>query len=161
MNTLQFAQIGTLTVIAVTGSAFDIKRRRLPNWLCLFALVIGLGMAFLDTGSQAFTSNALHALVALAVGMVLFGLGTIGAGDAKFYAALASWFTIGSAPFFILSTALAGLVLLIVWFPLRRLAVHSLSAGSLVGKDAFGKLPFGVAIGAGAVLLQTASVLAA
>lgn len=158
MSALQLSKLVAIVVIAALAAYLDIRSRRLPNWLCLVALVAGLGLAFAEAGLQGLSSNALHALAALAAGMVLFALGVIGAGDAKFYAGLAAWFPLRAGTFLILSVALTGLVLLVFWFSLRRLVAQPRPAGAGRDEGLFSKLPFGVAIGVGAALLQALAV---
>lgn len=159
MSVFQLSQLALIVAIAAIAGYLDVRSRRLPNWLCAAALVAGLGLAFVATGLQGMSFNLLHVLAALAVGMVLNALGVIGAGDAKFYASLAAWFPLQAAVSLIVSVASAGLVLLVFWFTLRRLV-----ARPVMGRDRdngpFSKLPFGVAIGVGAALLQSAAIFA-
>lgn len=158
MHAPQILQLAAIAVIAGLGAYLDIRWRRLPNWLCLTALAGGLALAFAYAGLQGLSTNALHSVVTLVAGMALFALGTIGAGDAKFYAGMAAWFPLHVAPFLALSVALAGLVLLVSWFSARRIIAAPRTAGAPRDDGPFAKLPFGVAIGVGAAVLQSFSV---
>lgn len=135
--------VALLALIAAAACYFDITQRRLPNWLCLAALVAGLVFTGLTGGPIDLGMAAVHAVAALLVGMALYALGAIGAGDAKFYAALAAWFSLWLAPVLLLWVSLCGLVLVVVWFAWRR------SLRRARKDDVFAKLPYGVAIAVG------------
>jgi len=138
-----------LCAIAAVGAYLDARYRRLPNWLCGLALVAGIGLELATGGWPEVQSSLVHALLALVVGIGLFALGGIGAGDAKFYAALATWFPLREAPLLIVAVALSGLALLLAWVAIRLPAARR---QRVAGNDAFAKLPYGLAISAGAVI---------
>ena len=131
--------------IAAAGAFLDIRDQRLPNWLCAaLALAALTGLAF-SRGAALLPWALLHAAVALVVGMLLFRLGAIGGGDAKFYAAAACAFPLlpAAGPLGLLGwTSAAGLALLIAMAAGRR----------MLGRPVFLKgwaVPYGVAIAAG------------
>ena len=93
-------------------------------------------------------SHALHMLIALIGGMILFRFGIFGGGDAKFYAAVAAWFALGKAVLLLVDVALCGLVLLIFWFVYRRVMGYPIRQS---GGTVFDGLPYGLAIGVGAI----------
>jgi prepilin peptidase CpaA len=149
MGWLTIAGVVCLALIAATGAWLDIRYRRLPNWLCALALIAGIGFGFATTDVGAVGSSLLHSVVALAVGIGLFALGGIGAGDAKYYAALATWLPLGVAPLLIGLVGVAGLLLLLAWLPWRLKAAR---AGRWnTREDVFARLPYGVAISCGAL----------
>ena len=150
MTALQIAGGAVLAAIAVTGSYLDLRTRRLPNWLCLAGLVAGLAFGLAAGGWTAAAIALLHAFIALNVGAGLFALGGIGGGDAKFYAALATWFPLQAGLGLLVSVSLTGLLLLIAWLPYRRRLMRS--EGGLVSDSDFRKLPYGVAIAVGALV---------
>jgi prepilin peptidase CpaA len=82
-------------------------------------------------------------------------MGVFGGGDAKFYAAVAAWFALGKAVLLLVSISLSGLALLVVWFSYRRM--RRLPIGRSAGGTHFDSLPYGVAIGSGAVLTMALS----
>lgn len=146
--------VAGLAVAGLVGSWLDFTQRRLPNWLCLIALLAGLGVAFATGGLSALGWHGLHAVVALIVGMGLFAIRVIGGGDAKFYAGLAAWFPISVGLGLFVSVALAGAVLTILFIIARKLR----------GRPAFPKdpsleerLPYGLAIASGALILAVSS----
>lgn len=150
MNMTEAAATGILALIAIAGTLLDIRFRRLPNWLCAVAAVAGLASGFAIGGVSWAGMSALHALIALIIGMAVFATGAIGGGDAKFYAAIAAWFPLGKAPLLLGAVSIAGLLLLIAWLPVRK---YAMSGSSKLGPDdAFRKLPYGVAISTGAFI---------
>ncbi|MES2493008.1 MAG: A24 family peptidase [Pseudomonadota bacterium] len=141
--------------IAALGAYLDWQFRRLPNMLCLAAFAGGTGWTFALYGANAAGLAVLHAVLALLAGMFVFSRGWIGGGDAKFYAGLAAWVPLQAAWLLILSVSLAGLLLLLAWYPFRRKLAPAGQAGAQ-RRDQL-KLPYGVAIAVGA--LATISML--
>lgn len=142
---------GALFSVVAVAAWTDVTLRRIPNWLCALNLALGLGYAGLAYGGtgggwNGFGLAALHALVALLVTMVLFALGAIGAGDAKFYASMAAWLPIGQGLSLLVSVALAGLLLLVVFLAMR---IRGRAGRKSDPHSPFAKLPYGVAIGLG------------
>lgn len=99
--------------LAVLGAAWDVRTRRIPNWLVLILAIFAAGSSFLAGGIDMVGSGALHALIALLVGMALFAVRAIGAGDAKFYAAAAFAIPLDRALSMLGWVALSGLVVMI------------------------------------------------
>lgn len=149
MNWLQIGAIVVLTGITGTGAWLDVRFRQLPNGLCLTALVAGLTFVLVSSDAPAMGMAFLHFCLALAIGMALFSVKAIGGGDAKYYAALAAWFPLSDGVILIGAVSIAGLVLLMVWLPLR--IMHPRKNLNPQTEDLFAKLPYGVAISAGAL----------
>lgn len=141
-----------VAAIAATGAWLDIWYRRLPNWLCAIALAGGIAFSLAQGGWIEVQSALLHCLIALAVGISLFAIGAIGAGDAKYYAALAAWFPLRDALLLIGIVSLAGLVLLVGWLQWRRRRRRRPRSIFDEDRGLFDKLPYGVAIAAGAMV---------
>ena len=137
-----------MSAIVVMGAIYDLRSRRIPNWLCGFALVSGIAIAFLESAGSP-GSHVLHALLVLLVGLVFFALKMLGGGDVKFYAGLASFFPLAKSTVLLLWVSISGVVLVAIWFISRRLAGIPLRKKS---EGKFDELPYGVAIGAGAIL---------
>ena len=138
-----------LGVVVAIGSWTDLRLRKIPNWLCLINLALGMAWMFYTSGWTGVGTAALHVVGALTVGMVLTAMGVLGAGDAKFYASMAAWLPPGRALWLLVSVALAGLVLLlgfIFWRLTRQSKAHRDDNAD------FAKLPYGLAIGAGGLL---------
>lgn len=133
-------------LLAGIGALLDAFTRKLPNVLCGVMLLAGLGLAFAASGWSGLGLHAAHAALGLAFGYLMFVWGVFGGGDGKFYAATAAFFPVTQALGMFASIALAGFVLAVVWFTAKR-ALH---LGPRLEGD-FAKLPYGVAIAAGAL----------
>jgi prepilin peptidase CpaA len=145
--TLPLAATLVLAACALVGAWLDISQRRIPNWLCLVTMVAGLAFAVMTGGAGALLSPLAHAAIALVVGMILFRIGWIGGGDAKFYAACAAWFPLGLGPRLIGMVSLAGLVVILGWFAYRQMSGKRRRASS----GDFAMVPYGVAVAVGSV----------
>jgi len=136
------------------GAFLDLRDRRLPNWLCAVLAVAAAGGLAYSAGFETLAWAFLHAVLALAVGMVLFRFGAIGGGDAKFYAAAACAVPFGQALVLLGWTSVVGLGLIVVMLLMR--------AAKRGGKDALAlrgwSVPYGVAIFGGFVLTTFVTV---
>lgn len=138
--------LGALGVFSAAGALLDGYRRRLPNLLCGAMLLVGLALAFATGGFATFGLHLAHAVLALVIGYLLFMAGIFGGGDGKFYAATASFFPLWKMIGLIIAITAAGFLLAVFWFSAKRIwrSLRDL-------KGDFAKLPYGVAIAAGAV----------
>jgi prepilin peptidase CpaA len=132
-----------LACLAAYGAWTDVTRRHISNWLSLATLVAGLGFAAYVATPTLFLLHLAHFAVALAIGMGLFAVGAWGGGDGKFYAAVAAWFPLGAFFNLVLAISMVGFAMLVVMLVKSR--------RNLFRKDSKG-VPYGVAIGMGAVL---------
>lgn len=150
MIALHPALFGLLIVLCLVACVLDLKVRRLPNLLSAITALAGLAQAIAFAPPEtAWYWFAVHGLIALTVGIALYAFGWIGGGDAKFYAALACWLPLAKAPLLLTSVCLVGLLLLFVWFVVRRVQGKKVMGRS--AEDA-AKLPFGIAIALGGLL---------
>jgi prepilin peptidase CpaA len=107
-----------LEVLVIVAAIWDIRTRRIPNWLTLSGVVLGVGLnTFLfETAGLWFSLKGLG--LALGVYFVLYLLHAMGAGDVKLMAAVGA--VVGAANWFgiLVLTSLAGAVagLLLVAF---------------------------------------------
>jgi prepilin peptidase CpaA len=78
---------------ALAGAAcwFDVRTRRIPNWLTFPAAALGLVAATVAHGGQGTVSSAGGFLVGLALFFPLFVMKGLGAGDVKLMGALGAW----------------------------------------------------------------------
>ena len=104
--TLQVA----LAVIAMVAAVYDVRYRRIPNWLTLSGVLVGLGMNSIHNTARYNWRWALMGLgLAFLVYFPLYLLRGMGAGDVKLMAAIGAtvgpvnWFVI-----FVLSNVLGG-----------------------------------------------------
>jgi prepilin peptidase CpaA len=107
------AMAGTL-LIAVAGSAFDVRTRRIPNALTYGGLLAGLLFQIASRGLEGVQSSLAGAGVGLALFLPLFALGGMGAGDVKLMAALGAWLGPEGAAWTALYAAFAGGVMAVV-----------------------------------------------
>ncbi|MEP3049776.1 MAG: prepilin peptidase [Erythrobacter sp.] len=153
-----------LTVLLLMAAWFDVKYRRLPNWLAGLILVLGIAWAFFGGGPMGLGSNLLHGAIALTIGFGLFAVGWIGGGDAKTYAALAANFPMPLALSLIALVSIAMLVIALIWLPVSRLrrrarknnedqAAPEQGNQDREADDNFAKIPLGIAIAAGGIAL--------
>lgn len=133
--------------VSLAAAWLDLRHRRIPNWLCLVTAVSGLFLAVFIAGAAVAGTHALHTMISLLEGMVLFRIGAIGGGDAKFYSATSAWFPLSQAISLFVSVALCGLLLVIGWSIYRRAKGYPLKGNGAP----FDGLPYGMAIGAGAL----------
>lgn len=156
MNPQTFA----LAALGLTGSYAiwsDVRRRRLPNVLCLVVALLGGAVSFYGGGLALAGSGLLHGLVALIVGILLFSAGIVGAGDAKYYAATAVWYPLKQAGDLLLFVSAAGFVLFVCWFLWRRMQGIKIPRRSTADADRF---PYGLAIAVGAFAASLISTFA-
>ncbi len=139
-----------LAICALVGAGLDVVTRRLPNWLCLATAASGLAFVAFGAGPASLLSPLAHAAIALMVGMMLFRLGWIGGGDAKFYAACACWFPLGSGLYLLGLVSAAGVAVVVLWFGYRQLT----GARKREGEGRFGMVPYGVPVAIGAFALK-------
>ena len=77
----------TLFAIISVASFFDIKERRIPNWVILIGLISGVLLGALQGSTQLIFSVA-GFLVGIVTLLIPFAFGWMGAGDVKFFAAV-------------------------------------------------------------------------
>lgn len=142
-----------LFLLGALGCYQDVRWRVLPNWLCLLTLLLGTTYGAMIGGTDAVSMALVHSGIALIIGMALFHFRLIGGGDAKFYTAMAAWFSIHDGLRLLVSVSVSGLILLLAWFAYRRLMKKSISVHA---EDSFSKLPYGVAIASGSLVTYIA-----
>jgi prepilin peptidase CpaA len=141
--------LAVLAALGLLACWFDIRERRLPNWLVAATLAAGLGLAAWRTGAELLPWHLAHFAIALVVGIGLYSIRALGAGDAKYYAALAAWFALGDALKLLMAVSFAGLVLTLGWLAWRKFSGNPAPKNALDDRD---KVPFGVGMAAGAML---------
>lgn len=165
-----FAVLG-VTAAAAAAAYTDVTRGRIPNALVIMLLAYGLTLRAQDGAQALFISLAIGAL-AFAAGTALFSLRLIGGGDVKFIAAAAAALGWPDALTFVLYTVLAGGVLGIIVGMLRgklRAVARNVWAFALplfAGMrpvqpfSTAGKMPYALAILAGAAALALGNIFA-
>lgn len=164
-----------LALMVVIAAVYDMRFRRIPNWLVLAGLVLGLGLnAFLFEWG-GLRSSLLGMGLALLIYFPLYLLRGMGAGDVKLMAAIGSLVGAGNwLGIFIITALLGGVVAVIFLLARGRLRNSLWNVGFLIQRLASFKapyareeldlaspkslkLPHGVAIAGGALLFLAAA----
>src|SRR6266481_138857 len=95
-------------VVLVIAVAIDIRSRRIPNWLSLPFLAIGLVLSALRGGLPGFERSAEGVGLAVVVAGVLCYLRGMGMGDLKLFAAVGAWIGPGQLVVALVATGIAG-----------------------------------------------------
>jgi prepilin peptidase CpaA len=106
-----------LIPLVLGAAVFDVRYRRIPNWLTVTGVLAGLALnGFLAQGRPGlFVSSLLGLAIAFGVYFVLYALRAMGAGDVKLMAAVGAivgwpnWFGI-----FIVTAIIGGIMALIL-----------------------------------------------
>jgi len=163
-------KLALLIVLVIIAAVFDLKYRRIPNWLVLIGFVASLGFETLSNHGAGFSGWALGFAVGFGLFLPLYLMRAMGAGDVKLIAMIGGF--LGAAAVFkvILITLLAGGGLAAAYALLRG------SFGKLVNnvshmvtsvavdvamrempktttpRESAGDLPYGVAIATGTLI---------
>lgn len=105
-----------LLTLVLTAAVYDVRYRRIPNWLTASGVLAGLAMnAFLYQGWPGLRLSLVGFAIAFAVNFVMYILHFRGAGDVKLMAAIGAmvgwqdWFAI-----FLFSAVIGGVISLIL-----------------------------------------------
>ena len=158
------ALMAATLLTAACAAYFDIKKRRIFNWLTLGAGGAGLAVRLATSGTPALMNGIEGWLLGIGLLLIPFAMGAMGGGDVKLLGAFGAL----GGPLFVGQTALVGSLVggfvaiawLVwqrrLWFTLRHFLVlvqHPFASGTPKQEA----LPFGALLSAGAV----ASALAA
>lgn len=171
MSTPPFACELALVTLVAFAAAYDLRQRRIPNWLVLAGLCIGFLLNIALGRWDGLTLAALGAGAALAIYLPLFALRVMGAGDVKLMAAVGSLIGARNWMVLFLLAAIVGGILAVVLLLVRGGLVRALRSvvrllGELVrlrapyrnvpsldvGDPGAVTLPHAVSIAAGAAL---------
>jgi prepilin peptidase CpaA len=162
----------SIILVTVLSVFFDLTVRKIPNWIIAFGLLAGL----LLNAAQGF-SQLSHSLLGfiggIAVFIVPFALGWMGAGDVKYFGVVGALLGVGWLPRVLFYSILAAGILAVGHVAIGRFNSSSgflkdgwtdcklaiLSCGRVL-PDSIGKrtakgadaIPWGVAIGAGTIV---------
>jgi prepilin peptidase CpaA len=161
-----------LLALVLAAAAFDLRFRRIPNWLTAAGLALGLAINCFERGPAKGLLFSLEGLaLALAIYMFLYALHAMGAGDGKLMAAVGSlvgwkaWIAI-----FLITAILGGIAAIFVSLLRRRLKKTLWNVGFVLSEMRHGRpaylanqeldvrssqglrLPHGVVIAAGTLI---------
>ena len=140
-------QAGWAVFIGLAAAVEDLRRRQIPNWIPVAAIVGGLAIAFRDRGFSGAGSSLLGLLAGFAVFFIFYALGAMGGGDVKLMAgfgALLGWSRIWEASLWI--AAVGGLV------ALATVGVSMFRNKKSNSEKASGAIPYAPAIALGSWL---------
>jgi prepilin peptidase CpaA len=159
----------SIVAVTILSVFFDLTVRRIPNWI----IVLGLTGGLLLNGSQGLTQliySLLGFVVGIAIFIVPFALGWMGAGDVKYFAVIGALLGVGWLPRVLFYSVLAAGVIAVGYVAIGRFRASFLSEAwndcklaivslgrvlpdSITTRTASGadSVPWGVAIGAGTI----------
>jgi prepilin peptidase CpaA len=120
MTPVPLAIQGVLALLVLTAAAYDIKYRRIPNWLNLFGVAAGLALNTAASGLSGLKMATLGLFVAFAVNLVFYIIHALGAGDVKLFAAIGALVGLVNWVLIFILTAIAGGVIAIVLIVVKR-----------------------------------------
>ncbi len=121
--------------VALVAVVFDVRTRRIPNWLTFGAALAALAYAAFDAGLPGVGTAAAGWIAGAALFFPFFALGGMGAGDVKLLAALAAWLGPSESVWLAIFAAMAGGVLG-VFVALARGYLRTAHLESLADADA-------------------------
>jgi prepilin peptidase CpaA len=115
MQSMHSIALWPTIAVVVLATITDLRSRRIPNWLALPFLVLGLAVSGITHGWSGVGQSLLGILAAAAVMGIFCYLGGMGMGDLKLCAAVGAW--IGPAQLFValVMTGLVGGVMALCW----------------------------------------------
>ena len=131
-----------LLAIVLVAAIYDLRFRRIPNWLNLSGVVLGLGINTLLFAGDGLTGAVLGMACSLTVYVPLYLIRGMGAGDVKLMAAVGAiagpwnWFGI-----FVATALLGGVVSLVFVALKRRLHQTCFNVGVIVSELCQFRLP--------------------
>jgi Flp pilus assembly protein protease CpaA len=160
----------SIFLVTVLSVFFDLTVRRIPNWIIAFGLAGGL-LLNASQGFGQFSQSLLGFIGGIAVFIVPFALGWMGAGDVKYFGVVGALLGVGWLPRVLFYSIVAAGVLAVVcvavgrfnsgWFQnawtdcklvllsFGRVLPDSISKRTAKGADS---VPWAVAIGAGTLV---------
>ena len=148
---VRIATGAALSGLLVFGAVGDVKDRIISNRLVLVIFALWIPWVFCS-GAGALVSGAAAASIGLAVGFLLFGLGVIGGGDAKYFAVAALYVGLSRLlEYACVVGILGGLMALFYLVSKPRALIGFVLYRTPLAKDR--GVPYGVPISAGLLLL--------
>lgn len=138
---------------------FDIKWRKIPNWLTYSSVILGLGLQWIFVGKAGIYGGLAGAITGFSLMFVMWRLGWMGAGDVKLLTAVGamtySTFVIYTGIYAILVSGAIALVSMVVT---RRVGETFKNMRLVFSKESLGTtswaIPYAVPIGIGVALAQ-------
>ena len=100
--------------VAVVACVFDLRTRRIPNWLTFGAAAAGLAFQGVNGGLGGFERGLAGWGAGVALLLAPYLLGGMGAGDVKLMGALGAWLGPGDTFWVVMYTGIAGAVMALI-----------------------------------------------
>lgn len=133
-----------LLALVIAAAVYDVRYRRIPNWLSLLGVVIGLGLnAFLYQGWPGLRLGLAGMAIGFGIYFVLYAIRAMGAGDVKLMAGIGAmvgwqnWFGI-----FVLTAMLGGLAALLLVLARKRLQTTLFNVGFILSEMKSGRAAY-------------------
>lgn len=130
-----------LLVMLLAAAVFDVRYRRIPNWLTVAGLILGIAMnTIIGRPEAGLVFSLVGFLVAFAVYATLYALHAMGAGDVKLMAAVGAlvgwqrWFGI-----FFITALIGGVMALILVLARGRLKRTMFNVGFILSEMKSGR----------------------
>lgn len=159
-----------LVLLVAIAVVYDLRERRIPNWLVLCGGVLALGAALFGGGLMAFGKAMLASLLGVAAFFPFFMVRLVGAGDAKLFGMVGSFVGLPGLLPVLFYTVLVGGVIgvlailfsgtasrflqnlkLILVFLVYRAEGSEVSLNGIASQSA-ARIPYAVAIAAGVLI---------
>src|SRR5690349_16188230 len=136
-----------LMLVVITAAIFDIRSRRIPNWLTLSGILLGLGLNALlayPYSLEGLKYSGLGMLFAFAVYFVLYLIHAMGAGDVKLMAAVGAILASPSGWFrlFIVTALIGGLFAVVLLLAKGRVRKTFWNVAYLVNELGHARAPY-------------------
>ena len=143
-----------LMLVSIVGGAYDWKSRRIPNWLTFGTFVLALLFCVFHLNTKEILNCLFGFFTGLALLLIPYLMGGMGAGDVKLLAAIGSIAGFKNIILIFLYSTLSGLFLSIMWivFTPGHLKFLITTGQILPQVDKKQKVPYGIAIMVGTFL---------
>ena len=141
-------------IVSLIGAIYDLKSRRIPNWLTLGTFGVILLFSIFSFKIEYVVNCILGFLAGLLLLFIPYVLGGMGAGDVKLLAALGSLVGYKDVVLIFFYSAICGLFLGLIWLLLTpgHLSFLLKTGQILPVVDKKQKVPYGIAIFMGTIL---------
>ncbi len=114
MDRLSFLLLIAL-MLAITAAVWDVRQHRIPNWITLPGIVVGMVLRSALLGWKGFVGSVTGCLLAGGVLLLFYLVRAMGAGDVKLMAAIGSFVGLSQAMNIVLAAAICGGIIGIVY----------------------------------------------
>jgi prepilin peptidase CpaA len=147
--------------MAITSAVVDLRTYRIPNILVAILLLAFLIVGLVHGSDVNWIGHVGAALLTFALGVGVYALGQMGAGDVKLLAAIALWAGTGGLVPLLIAVSLCGFVGMLLIIAMRIVVPRFQTSGTegqglprvLVKGEG---IPYGIGIGPGALIASFA-----